>query len=62
MVHPCSSPYEVQERGWFLKRQVQEMLISSIGEGQRMAVQRACKWLETQVWGVGLYSYHFVSL
>ena len=29
------------------------MLISSIGDGQRMAVQRACKWLETQVWGVG---------
>lgn len=27
---------------------VQELLISSIGEGQRMAVQKASKWLESQ--------------
>eukprot|EP00435_Cladocopium_sp_Y103_P071833 s163_g38.t1 len=35
-------------KGRFSVTSVQEMLISSIGQGQRMAVQRACKWLETQ--------------
>lgn len=47
-------------KGRFSVTSVQEMLISSIGEGQRMAVQRACKWLETQ--GAKIEQLHFEDL